>query len=219
MTDLPAADLPAAESAVIVVDMQNSYLHAEGAFARLWPQTDTPPEYDPQRMRRAIPGCRRLIDAAHREEIPVVYLRYVYRPDYRDGGILIREVWPALKDANYVAAGTWEAEMVDELTPAEGDFVVEKSRYSGFYATRLETVLRSLGAKTLYMCGVGTRHCVESTARDAHMRDYRVFIVADATADVGEDMEQSVFASFSIGFGWVASIDEVVASWQAGGNA
>ncbi len=219
MTEPPAVDLPATESAVIVVDMQNSYLHPEGAFARLWPHMETPPEYGPQRMRRAIPGCRRLIDAARREQVPVIYLKYVYRPDYRDGGVLIREVWPALKEANYVAAGTWEAEIVDELTPAEGDFVVEKSRYSGFYATRLETVLRSLDARTLYMCGVGTRHCVESTARDAHMRDYRVFIVADATADVGEDMEQSVFASFSIGFGWVASIDEIIASWQGGGNS
>lgn len=216
MTGLPSAGFPVTDSAVIVVDMQNSYLHPEGAFARLWPQMETPPEYDPQRMRRAIPGCRRLVDAARREGIPVIYLKYVYRPDYQDGGILIREVWPALKDANYVAAGSWESEVVEELEPAEGDFVVEKSRYSGFYATRLETVLRSLGAATLYIAGVGTRHCVESTARDAHMRDYRVFIVADATADVGEDMEQSVFASFSIGFGWVASIDEIVASWQTG---
>ncbi len=219
MTELPAIDLPAIDSAVIVVDMQNSYLHPDGAFARLWPKMNALPEYDPQRMRRAIPGCRRLIHAAHRERVPVIYLKCVYCPDYRDGDILIREVWPALKDTNFVAAGTWEAEIVEELTPAEDNFVVEESRYSGFYATRLETMLRSLGASTLYMCGVGTRHCVESTARDAHMRNYRTFIVSDATADVGEDMEQSVFVSFSVGFGWVVSGDEIVASWQAGGRS
>ena len=207
-------NLPRQRTALVVVDMQNGYLHPDGSFARLWPEMEAGQDFDLSLLRRAIPGCRKLIDGAHEANVPVVYLRYVYRPDYRDGGVLIQEINPALKSVNYVVEGTWDAEIVEELTPAPEDFIVDKSRYSGFHATRLETVLRSLQVDNLVVCGVTTHFCVECTARDAHMRDYRVFVVADATDEVNETWKQTALASFAVGFGWVVTSDDVVGDWK-----
>ena len=225
------ADRPTRErAALIVVDMQNAYLHPEGSFARLWPEAATPDpggidvlndpiaagkQFDLTLLRRAIPGCARLIDAARKADVPVIYLTYVYRADYRDGGVLIREINPAFKEVGYVAEGTWDAEVVDELKPGPGDIVVEKSRYSGFHGSRLEPVLRSLGAETLVLCGVGTHHCVECTARDAHMRDYRVFIARDATDEANQVWKDASLAAFAFGFGWVVDVADVENAWGA----
>ena len=217
-------------AALIVVDMQNAYLHPNGSFARLWPEAASEnagsidvlndpvaagKQFDLTLLRHAIPGCARLIGAARKAGVPVIYLTYVYRADYRDGGVLIQDINPALKDVGYVAEGTWDAEVVDELRPEPGDIVVEKSRYSGFHGSRLEPVLRSLGAETLVMCGVGTHHCVECTARDAHMRDYRVFITRDATGEANQTWKEASLAAFERGFGWVVDVADVVDAWGA----
>jgi ureidoacrylate peracid hydrolase len=215
-------------TALVIVDMQNAYLHPKGSFARLWPEAanqEVRPidpindplaagkQFDLALLRRAIPGCKRLIDAARQAGVPIIYLTYVYRPDYQDGGVLIQEINPAFKDVKYVAEGTWDAEIVDLLKPEPNDFIVKKSRYSGFHATRLETVLRSLHVDTLVMGGVTTHFCVECTARDAHMRDYRVFIASDATDEVNEIWKTTALASFGYGFGWVTTSEEVARCW------
>jgi len=219
-------------SALIVVDMQNAYLHPEGSFARLWPdaarknparltgldQTDDPVEtgrtFDLTLLRGAIPGCKRLIDGAHEAGVPVIYLTYVYRADYADGGVLIQDINPSLKDVRYVVDGSWDAAIIDELKPRDNDFVVKKSRYSGFHSTRLETVLRSLRAEKLVICGVTTHFCVECTARDAHMRDYRVWIPSDGTDEVNPVWKNTALTAFAYGFGWVNTVDDVLSAWH-----
>jgi len=210
------------KTALIVVDMQNGYLHPRGSFARLFSAPPSRPQAAPAGstpidltlLRRSIPGCKRLVDAARGASVPIIYLTYVYRPDYRDGGVLINEINPALRSVGYVADGSWDAEIIEELAPRPEDFVIKKPRYSGFYATALEATLRSLGIETLVICGVTTHFCVECTARDAHMRDYRVFIAADATDEVIEAWKDVALASFSAGFGWVLTTEQIVQSWQ-----
>ena len=192
--------------ALLVIDMQNAYCHPEGSFSKLgrniWP------------LRKVIPACRELIDMAHAAKIPVIYARYVLRADYKNGGILIKEIWPALAEVKYVMAGSWDAEIVDELKPNSEDFVIDKSRYSAFYATGLEPILTSLNIDTLVVCGVTTHYCVESTARDASQRDYKVFIVRDATAEINEAWHEMALTSFSRGWGWVVSRQEVISVFK-----
>lgn len=193
-------------AALLVIDMQNAYCHPEGSFAKL--KLDITP------LRKVISGCRELIDAAHALGVPVIYIKYVLRPDYKNGGILIQEIWPALAKVNYVAAGSWDAEIVDELTPKPQDFVIEKSRYSAFYGTGLDPILTSLKIDTLVVCGVTTHFCVESTARDASVRDYRVFVINDATAEVNPEWHEMALTSFGLGWGWVASRAEIISAWK-----
>src|SRR5918998_5958312 len=75
-------------TALLVIDMQNGFCHPDGSFAGLG--------LDVSMCNAAIAGCRRLVEAAHAAGVPVIYTRYVYRADYKDGGVLVQEVMPAL---------------------------------------------------------------------------------------------------------------------------
>ena len=192
-------------TALIVVDMQNAFCHTEGSMARLG--------HNIGMLREAITGCRRLVEAARAMDVPVVFTRYVYRSDYRDGGLLVQELMPELAKANSLKAETWDVEIVDELTPRPGDFVIDKNRYSAFYGTGLEPILTSLGINSLVICGVTTNMCVETTARDAMQRDYRTFIVRDATGELDPQRHEFALATLGFGFGRIVGVDNVIGAW------
>ena len=195
----------AEQSALVVIDMQNGICHPDGSFVKLG--------LDSTMCEAAVTGCRALVDAAHEADVPVVYTRYVYRSDYRDGGVLVQELMPDLATVKSLAAGTWDAEIVDELRPTADDFVLDKNRPSAFYGAGLEPVLTSLGVRDLVICGVTTNMCVETTARDASQRDYRVFVVSDATGEVDRQRHDGALRTIAFGFGGVSSVREVVEAW------
>ena len=192
-------------TALIVVDMQNGFCHSDGSFAKLG--------LDVSLLQPAVGGCPRLVDAAHEHGVPVIFTRYVYRPDYRDGGVLIQELMPALKDVRSLEGGTWDAELIDELEPAAADFVIDKNRYSAFYGTGLEPILTSLRIDTVVVAGVTTNMCVETTARDAMQRDYRTFVVRDATGELDQQRHELALETLGFGFGRVVSVDDVLRAW------
>ena len=196
-------------AALLVVDMQNGFCHRDGSFAQLG--------LDIRMLTSAIDGCRRLAAAAREADIPVIFTRYVYRPDYRDGGVLVHELLPAIAEVGSLVAGTWDAEIVDELRPEASDFVVDKNRYSAFYGTGLEPILTSLGATSLVVCGVTTNMCVETSARDAMQRDYRVFVVRDATGEVDQERHDHALYTLNFGFGRVVAVDDVRNAWAGDG--
>jgi ureidoacrylate peracid hydrolase len=146
----------------MIVDMQNGFCNPDGSFAKLG--------FDITMFVGAIEGCAKLVRAAHTCEVPVIYTRYVYQPGYQDGGILTNELFPGMKESNSLAAGSWDADIVDQLAPEDHDLVIDKSRYSAFYGTRLEPILTNKQIKSLVVAGVTTNMCVESTVRDASHR-------------------------------------------------
>ena len=198
--------LTTTDCALLVIDMQNGFCHPKGSFASL--------ELDVSMCTAAIVGCVELVEAARDADVPVVFTRYLYRPDYRDGGVLVRDLLPALADVRSLEAGTWDGELVDELVPTERDFVVDKNRYSAFYGTRLEPILTSLGIRNLVVCGVTTNMCVETTVRDASQRDYRTVVVSDATGELDRQRHDVALATLGFGFGWVAARTDVLAAWK-----
>ncbi len=194
-------------TALLVIDMQNGFCHPDGSFGELG--------LDVSMCTAAIEGCAELVDAARAAGVPVIFTRYVYRSDYRDGGVLVHDLMPALAEARSLAAGSWDAELVDELRPREDDFVVDKNRYSAFYGTGLEPILTSLGVRRLVICGVTTNMCVETTARDASQRDYHTFVVSDATGELDRARHESALATLGFGFGRVVSRAEVAEAWSS----
>ncbi|MFA1545986.1 cysteine hydrolase family protein [Actinomadura chokoriensis] len=199
-------DITRENTALLVVDMQNGFTEAKGSMAAV----GLPHE----ELRRAIPGCRTLIDAARAADVPVIYTRYVFQPGYADGGVLPNHIVPAMKEVGSLAAGSWDAEIIDELAPAEGEIVIDKSRPSSFYGTRLEPVLTNLGIRSLVICGVTTNICVETTARDAGQRDYFVHVIADATAEFDKARHEHALTGIGFLFGWVDSVADVLAAWR-----
>lgn len=132
--------------------------------------------------KELVPRIRSLLEEARRRRVPVIYvcdahLRGVDREF---------ELW-----GPHAIKGTWGAEVVGELKPLEGDFVVEKRRYSGFYETSLDTLLRELGVDTLVLTGIATEICVRHTAADAYYRGYGLVVVEDCVRGVSEEAHRA----------------------------
>lgn len=195
-------ELRGLNTALLVIDMQNAFCHQDGSRARLG--------NDASALAAAIPGCRRLIEAARASKVPVIYTRAVYEPDFADVPMKVREspMFESLLSAGFVVKGTWDADVLDELRPAPGDHVIDKNRYSAFVSSGIPALLSGMQVRNLVVCGVVTSVCVESTARDASQHDYRVFVVSDATADSDADNHAATLRVIDRIFGWVVDTNE-----------
>jgi biuret amidohydrolase len=149
--------------------MQNIWVHPRGA--RYLPSSED-----------IVPKIQELLRYCHDRKIPVVYLHTSKRKDLAGGGIFA-DIKPQTHDADNQWSnfqGTPGAEIYEPLKPTQDDIVVKKFRYSGFYGTQLENLLRALGRDTIAITGVTTNVCCDSTARDGAMRDFKVVFLSDA---------------------------------------
>jgi len=152
-----------------------------------------------------LPNVKRLIRAFREARRPVIFTRHVHHPEGLDAGIM-GWWWQGM-----CREGTPESEVHDEIAPRPDEKVILKHRYSAFYNTDLETVLRCLKIEDLVICGIMTNMCCESTARDAYYRDYRLFFPADATGSVIEEMHLGSLLNLSWGFAYVNTAEEILA--------
>lgn len=202
-------DLATETKALIVVDMQNGFLRPDGFMAKAGLNID--------QCRAAIGPNQKVIAACRAAKIPVIFTRYTLRPDYKDAGLL-GEIYPALRESGAMVVGTRDWEIAEELKPLAGDIILDKQRYSAFYNTNLEVLLRGLGVTLLVVTGVTTNICVESTVRDAFFRDFKVTVLEDCVGAVDEMMQQGPLHSFRYGFGDVMKSDEFIAAIKRDGR-
>jgi ureidoacrylate peracid hydrolase len=199
-----------AETAVIVVDMQNAYA-TQGGYVDI-------AGFDISGAAAAIAQTKKVVEAARKAGILVIYFQNGWDKDYVEAGGPGSPNWHksnALKTmrarpelaGTLLAKGTWDYALVDELTPQPGDIVIPKTRYSGFFNTNIDSVLRSRGIRTLVFTGVATNVCVESSLRDAFHLEYFGIVLEDATHHLGPDFIQKA-ALFNIEkfFGWVSTV-------------
>ena len=106
--------------------------------------------------------------------------------------------------------GSPESEVHPALAPLPGEKQVLKHRYSAFYNTDLETVLRCLKVEDLVITGMMTNLCCESTARDAYFRDHRVFFLADGTGSVSEELHLATLLNLAFGFAYVTTTETIL---------
>jgi ureidoacrylate peracid hydrolase len=160
--------------ALIVVDMQNGFCHPEGSFPRIGlglEGADT-----------AVRNAAIAVKQARAGGVPIIFTRHLYRLGRADDGPALIRNSPALTLVNGLAAGSWDADVVDDLDCEPDDLRVDKVRFDAFQWTSLEPLLRGLAASRLVICGVVTNLCVETTVRSAFMRDYPVTLIEDACA-------------------------------------
>ena len=154
-------------TALIVVDMQNDFLQPGAAL-------ETP-------MGRDIyPNMQRLLAFARQSGMKIVYTLHTHREDGSDMG-MFAEVWSPIANGACLVDGLPGIDVVPELTPHENELVIKKHRYSGFFGTDLDMILRSANINTVAVTGVTTENCCHSTARDAMFNGYRVAFLSDAT--------------------------------------
>jgi ureidoacrylate peracid hydrolase len=160
-------------TAFVVVDMQHDFV-APGAPMEL------------PAGRAMVPTLQRALACCREHGIPVIYTAHVHRADGCDLGRFADAANDRsdelLSKGQALVDGTPGAAIYPELAPRDGEIVIKKHRYSAFYGTDLEIVLRGLGVTTVVFAGVSTDNCCHATARDALFRDFRVVVLADATA-------------------------------------
>jgi len=197
--------IPRQNIALLVIDMQNGFCRTAGSMTRIG--------FDIAMLAAAIEPCVRLVACARAAGIPVIFTRYVYREDFADGGILVHALMPQLKQERALVAGSWDAEIVEELAPRPGDIVIDKNRPSSFHATELKSMLAQSGVEHLAICGVTTNCCVESTVRDASQHDILPLIIADATAELEQARHEAALKTMGLLFGRLVTVAEIGAAW------
>ena len=151
-----------------------------------------------------LPRLKKLIAVFREKGLPVIYTQHVHHPDHLDSGIM-GWWWEGM-----CIEGSPESRVHPEIAPNPGEKVIQKHRYSAFYNTDLETVLRVLKVEDLVISGVMTNMCCESSARDAYYRDYRVFFLADGTGSINEEMHLASLMNLALGFAHVTTVQQVI---------
>ena len=159
-----------ARTAVIVVDMQNDFV-APGA------SMETP------MGQELMPRLQALLKHAREVGMKVIFTAHVHRRNGCDMG-LYGEIWPPIDERAGLVDGEPGADIYPDVAPVGDEVVVKKHRYSGFFGTDLDIILRTEGIETVAVTGVTTENCCHATARDAMFNGYRVAFIADATGTV-----------------------------------
>ncbi len=174
-------------TALLIVDLQNDFIHPDGAYARGGPKSTS---------IAALPARLAPLAARFRSLGGIIIATQFTLVPGRGGEPLIsphlRQLRPFLRKGDF-APGSWGHATVDQLQPV--DLVIEKIAYSAFYMTRLEWVLRKLDIDRLIVGGIVTNGGVASTVRDAHVRDIETIVLEDGCAAFTSEIHTTAIAA------------------------
>jgi len=216
-------ELDPTRTAVIVVDMQNDFGARGGMFDLAG--------IDITGIQKAVAPTARVLDAARTAGMKIVYLKMGYHEDLSDLGapdspnrtrhmmlnVGKRITAPDGRDSRILVRDTWNTDILPELTPHKTDVVIYKTRFSGFYATDLDAILKRHNIKFLIFTGCTTSICVDSTVRDAMFRDYLSVLLSDCMSEpIGDGAPRSnheaTLLSTQVLLGWVSTSQQLLAA-------
>jgi gluconolactonase len=188
-------------SALIIQDMQNDVIIEGGAFA----DSGAPAHAIAQ---NAVANVADLAAACRAAGVPVIHVWYVVE----DGAAGLKQNAPlfqGVKESGGLVRGSWGAAPADGLEPEAGDHVVEKMRMNGFYETRLDILLRGLGADTILITGAWTNMSIEHTARHGADAGYEIVVASDGTSTISEEWHHAALNYAMNNVGKVATCAEI----------
>ncbi|WP_349928835.1 pyrimidine utilization protein B [Acinetobacter sp. A1-4-2] len=214
-----AIQLAPEQTALIVIDMQNAYT-SKGGYLDL-------AGFDVSKTKSVVENIKKAVDAAHASNIQVIYFKNGWDDQYVEAGgvnspnfhksnaLKTMRKNPQLQ-GKLLAKGGWDFELIDELKPLAQDIVIEKPRYSGFFNTALDSMLRSKGIRNLVFVGIATNVCVESTLRDGFFLEYFGVALADACYQAGPaEAHAASLYNIKTFFGWVSDTQNFVETFQS----
>jgi len=160
--------------------------------------------YFQQIVQPVLENIQKVIQFCRQKNIPIIFTQHGHTDAASDGGVL-GEWW-----GQVILHGTKDWKFIPEMKIEIEDMVLQKKRYSAFFQTDLEKFLQSKGIKDLIISGVMTNLCCETTARDAFMRDYRVFFLIDGTATGKEDHHLATLKNLGYGFAYLMTCGELI---------
>jgi nicotinamidase-related amidase len=204
-------------TALIVVDMQKYQVQKDYAAYKAM-NTVTPGIFDyfvKEVENKVTPNLRKLIDFCHEGEIPIIYTKYSsFMPDGSDlkkGNKFLNNFSKNLVgEVVFPYIGHHSSDIIDELKPKEGDFVIQKNTSGTFMSTRLESFLRNMDIETVLVTGVVTNFCVYATAQEAADYSFQVIIVEDCCAAWSPEIHEAALKSFGLLTGYVLTHEKVM---------
>lgn len=190
--------------ALLVIDMQNGFVSKGGSYDLMG--------IDTLKYQSIIPNVRRLIQTCRSAKIPIFFTQAVREGTGIDLLTRTHKILPKSREERIrtrpiCVRGTWDADIVEEVTPTKQDHVVIKRRDSAFQDTEMEVWLRSFGIDTIIFSGIDTCICVESSLRDAFNHGYDVILISDATASMNKNYF-STTENIREYYGLVMTLDE-----------
>lgn len=180
------------DCAFIIIDMQGDFI-SEGAPIECIGGRDI------------IPEIQGMIKFCHTNDIPVMYTKEIHRPSKVDFGMELERNEP-----EHCIEGTQGVEIVKELAPTDKDYIVYKRRYSSFYLTDLEILLKGLKKSTLIIAGAATNVCVYATALDAQQRDMHAIVLEDCVAGTEKSLHEAFLKNIDYVLGDVTTSKNLI---------
>jgi ureidoacrylate peracid hydrolase len=203
--------LPPQRTALLIVDMQNDFVHDDGVCGKAFGKAML------EGFQAVVEPIRRLADAARRASVRVFYSMVTQLPD----GSLASPVWLADNlrygfEPIHCMHGTWGHQILDELKPLPGDVAFEKTRRSCFQGTAFESLLRARDIRSIVTVGVAASGCVESTVRDAIEKDFFVIVARDAIGNNTRAMTEACLPTFKalLAPEDLTTTDQLIAIWS-----
>ncbi|MBS0408980.1 MAG: cysteine hydrolase [Proteobacteria bacterium] len=203
-----AAWIAPSRSALVIIDMQVDFASPQGVLGRSG--------MDMSVVEPALAAAQRLAEGARTAGTPVIFVGLQTRPETDSPAWkerMRRRGGSPEDDSNLCREGQPGADFHGP-TPAPGELVVPKTRYSAFHGTDLDAALKARGIDTLVVCGLTTECCVDSTVRDAFHLDYHVFVASDACAAYEPDLHEGALKSLDLNCAMLVTSDQVLAAWR-----
>jgi gluconolactonase len=196
--------LDASRSALIIQDLQNDTIIEGGAFA----DSGAPAHATAQNV---VGNVAALAAACRAAGVPVIHVWYIVEAGAR-GLKQNAPLFQGIKEADGLVRGSWGAAPAEGLEPQDGDHVVEKMRMNAFYETRLDILLRGLGADQLIITGAWTNMSIEHTARHGADAGYEVVVASDGTSTTGDEWQHAALNYAMTNVAKVATCGEIKAA-------
>ena len=205
-------ELKLSETALIVVDMQNAYA-SKGGYLDL-------AGFDISGAKKVVQKISQALAMSRKAKMKVFFFQNGWDKNYVEAGGPGSPNWyksNALKtmkknpelQGKLLSRGGWDYELIEEFKPGPEEVLIAKPRYSGFFNTQFDSLLRSHGIRNLIFCGIATNVCVESTMRDGFFLEYFSVMLEDATHQAGPDfIQQATIYNIQNFFGWTCNTDE-----------
>lgn len=166
------------KTALVVIDMENAFIRKESPLCI-------------QQAAASVPACGRVIRKARERRIPVFFVNRIYRKNGSDVEFTRYESWA--NGGRYLAPGSTGPLSIDvpkEFQPEAGDYTIVKLRFSAFFQTELDLILRRLGIKTVFLTGTTTPNCIRTTCYDGLSLDYNIVIIEDCCSSNTEEIQR-----------------------------
>jgi len=192
-------------AALLVIDMQNAFVHEKGTLGISG--------VDTKRLASIVPASERLIRRFQAAGVPVIW---TVQEHFQDDAVrALKKIGAHTTKRKQISclAGSWDQEIIEELKPladVDPSIVIKKHRFGAFYETRLEQLLRMLGTRTLFVTGTTTNACIETTIREAYLRDYDTVAVTDCISGVDPAWEATALEIWDRYFCATADSGEVM---------